>query len=165
MDILAHYLWTVAMYWQYPKRWLVGLFGVMPDILSFGFFFVGEIGHLTSAGPPPIESLPSWIFSLYALTHSFIPFLIVFAILFFWKREWSFLILGWPLHILIDIPTHSTEYFPTPFLWPIADVQYNGLPWVTGWFLLLTYIALIGVYAWLLFGRVWFAKKFAERTA
>lgn len=37
--------------------------------------------------------------------------------------------LAWPLHILIDIPTHTAEFFPTPFLWPVSNFHVDGISW------------------------------------
>ncbi len=53
---------------------------------------------------------------------------------------------GWLLHILIDIPTHSYKFYPTPFLWPIAGTKFDGLPWDTIWFQLINYSTLLIVF-------------------
>jgi len=40
MDVLAHFFWAFAIFFRRKKeRWLAGLFGVMPDLLSFGRIF------------------------------------------------------------------------------------------------------------------------------
>jgi len=36
---------------------------------------------------------------------------------------------AWGLHILMDIPTHSTDFFPTPFLWPFSGYRVDGISW------------------------------------
>jgi hypothetical protein len=54
--------------------------------------------------------------------------------------------LGWALHILIDIPTHSLRFFATPFLWPLSDYRFNGISWGNRWFMLANYTALAIVY-------------------
>jgi hypothetical protein len=64
---------------------------------------------------------------------------------YFWK-EWALLLGGWPLHIIMDIPTHSREFFPTPFLWPISDVTFNGISWATAWFMIANYSLLAIVF-------------------
>jgi hypothetical protein len=51
---------------------------------------------------------------------------------------------AWGLHILCDIPTHSTRFFPTPYLWPLPTPFVNGMPWARGWFMLTNY-ACIGL--------------------
>jgi hypothetical protein len=39
--------------------------------------------------------------------------------------------LGWLLHIAIDIPTHSFRYYATRFLWPVSDFRIDGIAWRT----------------------------------
>jgi len=63
------------------------------------------------------------------------------------------LLLAWALHIIIDIPTHSYELFPTPFLWPISDFKINGIPWDNSIILIPDIILLIILYTF------WFYKS------
>src|SRR5207247_4366348 len=65
----------------------------------------------------------------------------------------SLLPLGaWALHILCDIPTHSTRFFPTPFLWPFHTPFVDGRPWGRPPFTLINYSLLLltylGLYAY-----------------
>jgi hypothetical protein len=57
-----------------------------------------------------------------------------------------FEMLGWLMHIVIDIPTHSFSYYATRFLWPISDFRIDGIAWWTPWFWAATYVALVVVY-------------------
>ena len=50
--------------------------------------------------------------------------------------------LGWLLHIVIDIPTHSLRYYATRFLWPVSDYRIDGIAWWTPWLWVTTYGAL-----------------------
>ncbi len=61
-------------------------------------------------------------------------------------RRIVFELLGWLLHILIDIPTHSFRYYATRFLWPLSDFRIDGIAWWTPWFWGVTYGALVLVY-------------------
>jgi hypothetical protein len=54
--------------------------------------------------------------------------------------------LGWALHILIDIPSHSLRFFATPFLWPLSGYSVDGIPWGNRWYMLINYSALVIVY-------------------
>ncbi len=63
-------------------------------------------------------------------------------------RRIVFELLGWLLHILIDIPTHSFSYYATRLLWPVSDYRIDGIALWTPWFWAATYGAL-GV-AWFL---------------
>jgi len=147
MDIFSHGLWTYAVFHKKKYVWLGTLFGFLPDFLSFGIIFVINLvnGNIRR-GPPPISSLPDWLFAAYNMTHSFIVFLVVFALIYLITKKWFWPLTAWGLHVIIDIPTHSYRYFPTPFLWPLSDYKFNGISWATGWFMLLNYGTLMVVF-------------------
>lgn len=147
MDILAHGLWTYAVFHRKKYVWIAALFGVLPDILSFGIIFaINLINGNLRRGPPPLSSLPDWLFAAYNMTHSFIIFLAVFLLIYIITKKWFWPLMAWGLHILIDIPTHSFRFFPTPFLWPLSDYKFDGISWATGWFMLLNYGALMTIF-------------------
>jgi hypothetical protein len=62
--------------------------------------------------------------------------------------------LAWLGHILVDIPTHSKRFFPTPFLWPISDYKVDGISWGVRWFMLANYGSLAAAYAIVLIVRL-----------
>ncbi|HUG23739.1 MAG TPA: hypothetical protein VMN83_14560 [Albitalea sp.] len=64
------------------------------------------------------------------------------------RRVW-FPLWGWWLHILIDIPTHSADYYPVPVLYPITQQGFDGIAWTTPWFMALNYGLLAATYLWL----------------
>ena len=149
MDIFAHGLWTFAVFHKKKYVWLAVLFGVLPDLLSFGILFVSNLlrkGLSFPRGPPPVETLPKWLFSAYNMTHSLFVFGLVFLLIFLITKQWFWPLTAWAIHILIDIPTHSTRFFPTPFLWPVSDFRFNGISWATPWFMLINYGALLVVF-------------------
>ena len=147
MDIFAHGLWSYAVFHRKKYVWLAVLFGLLPDFLSFGIIFVINLlnGNF-HRGPPAISSLPKWLFAAYNMTHSFVMFLAVFIAVYLITKKWKWYMVAWPLHVLIDIPTHSFRFFPTPFLWPLSDYKFDGISWATGWFMLLNYSALMAVF-------------------
>ena len=147
MDIFAHGLWSYAVFHKKKYVWLATLFGLLPDFLSFGIIFVINLlnGNF-HRGPPSISSLPEWLFAAYNTTHSFVMFLFVFILIYAFTKKWFWLLTAWAIHIIIDIPTHSTRFFPTPFLWPLSDYVFNGISWGTPWFLILNYSALMVVF-------------------
>ncbi len=144
MDIFAHGLWSYAVFHKKKYAWLAVLFGVLPDILSFGILFIMNLinGGLRR-GPPSLSSLPDWLFAAYNMTHSFVIFLLVFFTVYVLTKKWFWPLTAWALHILIDIPTHSFRFFPTPFLWPITGYKFDGISWATPWFMLLNYSVLL----------------------
>ena len=154
MDIFAHGLWSYAVFHNKKYVWLATLFGVLPDLLSFGILFMMNLftGNF-HRGPPPLHTLPKWLFAAYNLTHSLVLFLVVFLIVLLITKNFYWPMLAWAIHILIDIPTHSTRFFPTPFLWPISNYAFNGISWATPWFMLLNYGSLVIVFILI------FAKK------
>ena len=108
-------------------------FWVLPDLFSFGIFYFISFFFSYSKfkyGKPKLEDLPNYIFDLYNISHSLIVALVFILIAYFFlKKEFVFAMLAWPLHILIDFPFHSIEYFPTPVFWPISDFKFDGIPW------------------------------------
>jgi hypothetical protein len=53
---------------------------------------------------------------------------------------------GWLLHILLDIPSHTTRLFPTPFLWPLFDLKVDGISWGRPWFMVINYGTLLVIF-------------------
>jgi hypothetical protein len=58
-------------------------------------------------------------------------------------------LLGWCSHIIIDIFTHSADYYPAPVLYPITQRGFDGIAWNTPWFMVLNYTALAINALWL----------------
>src|SRR3989338_3579736 len=149
MDVLAHFLWTyaIAAFAKIKQRKLTGLFGVLPDFFSFGILMVLTlITGSFHAGKPDLASIPPYVFHLYDWTHSLVIFGAVYLAVFLITKKWYLPLIGWGVHILIDIPTHTSTFFPTPFLWPFSDYSFSGISWGTPWFMLLNYSALAIVY-------------------
>jgi membrane-bound metal-dependent hydrolase YbcI (DUF457 family) len=147
MDIFAHGMWSCAIFHKKRYVWLAALFGLLPDFLSFGIVFVMNLfnGNF-HRGPPPINSVPEWLFAAYNMTHSLVMFIAVFLLVYLLIKKWFWPLTAWGIHIITDIPTHSARYFPTPFLWPLSDYTFNGIGWGTSWFMLLNYSALMLVF-------------------
>lgn len=168
MDIFSHGLWAGAAYKAINKKakkplnaWLAGFWGIFPDLFAFTIPFIWLLWNLAFAGlnfsdiprsdlvePAPRDSLPIFRLTslLYSLSHSAIIFFIVFGIVYliFHRPIWE--LGGWFIHILLDIPTHSYQFYPTPFLWPVSDWKFDGFSWGTLWFLILNYLAVVIVY-------------------
>lgn len=155
MDTFAHGFWTFAVFHRKKYVWLAVLFGVLPDLLSFGILFFANLANGNfHRGPPGISTLPKWLFASYNLTHSFIMFLAVFIAVYLITKKWFWPLTAWAIHILIDIPTHSFRYFPTPFLWPVSDYKFDGISWATPWFMLMNYFALMIIFIIVAYNRV-----------
>jgi hypothetical protein len=155
MDTLAHGLWGgMAAGWK--KRFgLAFLFGVAPDLCSFGALTAIRIVQGTfTPGKPSLDTLPGWLYTAYDFSHSLVIIGAVWLVLWFTRRELAIPFLAWPLHILCDIPTHSRAFFPTPFLFPISDYTFDGFSWGQWWFMILNYSSLLAMAAmWIWFRR------------
>ncbi len=157
------------------KVWQAIFWGVSPDIFAFTLPFVwmfwnivfGDMEFSDFPRPENIEpaardTLPIFQLAsqLYNISHSLIVFILIFALaavllrvklppsLKLWRtsRRMPWEMSGWLLHILVDIPTHSYRFYPTPFLWPFSEWKFNGFSWGVPWFIILNYSALILVY-------------------
>ena len=173
MDIFAHGLWAGAADKAVNKKAkkplnvrLAAFWGVFPDLFAFTSGFVWLFGNLIFGDmsfadlprpgeiePAPQDTLPIFRLTsmLYSTSHSAIIFLIVFGVVFLIFRRPIWELGGWFIHILLDIPTHSYQFYPTPFLWPLSGWKFDGFSWGTPWFLILNYSAIIIVY--------WFLRR------
>jgi hypothetical protein len=171
MDILAHGLWAYLafkaanMHWKKKEKlgWAV-FWGMFPDlfgftipilIILFGLFAgtasiadIPKPGHETEVqinGPLP--------HMLYNYSHSLIIFALValaaWGIMQYFYRKTPWVLGGWLLHILMDIPTHSKAFYPTPILWPLSTWTFDGVMWGQLWFMILNYALLAVVYFYL----------------
>lgn len=55
---------------------------------------------------------------------------------------------AWGLHILFDIPFHTSQFFPTPFLWPLSGLQVGGISWAEPVVFFPNVVLLAGLYLW-----------------
>ena len=179
MDFFAHGFWAGAagmaanrkMKEPVRLRWVL-LWGVFPDLFAFSptFLLMTWLRWFGGASVPPHlfsralrESLPAGLRpdELYRLSHSLIVFSAVFALVWVLSRRPVLAMLAWPLHVLMDIPSHRAGMYGTPFLWPISDYRFNGVSWGQRWFMILNYSLITAAYAGLL---IWFvASKLRER--
>ncbi len=154
MDIFSHGLWGGLAFGRRGRRsFLLSFsFGIIPDLFSFGIFWVAVVLGLNQrpdfAEPPSSLNIPHYVSQLYQVSHSFVIFLILFFMLwaFFRRPIWEFS--AWGLHILLDIPTHSYRFFPTPFLWPVSRFEIDGIPWSTPQIFVPNVLLLIACYVW-----------------
>jgi len=151
MDVFAHGLWTYAIYYKKKYRLLAAFIGVMPDLVAFGFFFIYNLFlNGLAFGKPALNSIPEYVFVGYNFTHSLVIFLLVVFTIYYITRKIPWLLGGWLFHILIDIPTHTREFFPTPFLWPLSGFKISAISWGNPYFMIFNYSLLVVVYIYLL---------------
>ena len=120
----------------------------------FGDFSFSELPRPEHTEPMRENGFPFFELTstLYSISHSAIVFMFVFGLTFFIFRRPILELGGWFIHVLIDIPTHTYQFYPTPFLWPVSEWKFDGFSWGTPWFMVLNYSAIVLVY-WLLKNR------------
>ncbi|MBI2439551.1 MAG: hypothetical protein HYV45_03045 [Candidatus Moranbacteria bacterium] len=153
MDIVSHGLWGSGIFGRRSRRdfFMAFLFGVAPDLLSFGFFLLGvwfgffDHPDWRSGQHPDASQIPLFVYTLYDYTHSLVIFLGVFLLIWLIRGKPFFPLVAWGFHILLDIPTHAS-FFPTPFLWPLSDFVVYGIPWNNPFIFVSNVILLIVLY-------------------
>ena len=171
MDIVAHTLWAAAgaaaIHRSRPlsRRTVVAtlVLSALPDVLhllpiaGWWFFADGSFAALRGyavaipgqePGLPPLVGLLSH--HLHCVMHSApIAGLVTLALWAVQRTLWIPL-LGWWSHIVIDVFTHSADYYAVPVLYPFTEIGFDGVAWIIPWFMVLNYTALAAVGAWLL---------------
>ena len=51
--------------------------------------------------------------------------------LLLWRRFHATLraLAGWWLHIVIDVPSHSADFYPVFVFYPLSDRAFDGVSW------------------------------------
>ena len=179
MDILAHTLWTTALaregnieaeknpfdntqgkkkFFKLNLFW-VGFFGIFPDLFAFTLPFIFSF-YKVITGQQVFGSFSTrhqvadgfnLSHTLYSYSHSLVLWLLVFLIVWLIFRKPRLELLSWALHILIDIPSHSIAFFPTPFLFPLSTYVFPyGIAWSNKYFMIINYSAIFIVWVWIL---------------
>jgi hypothetical protein len=154
MDVLSHGLWGSIAFGRKNRKsfWLAFFIGIAPDVFSFGILFFSLLffgaGPRFNSGPPDASLVPGYIDSLYNITHSLVIFAVVFFIFWAILKRPVLELLAWGIHILFDIFTHSFQFFPTPFLWPISDYKLDAISWGTPWIFIPNVALLLILYIW-----------------
>ena len=182
MDVFSHAAWGVACFRKRVRWWAAAAVGALPDLVAFLPARVNELVH----GTPnvlheqrPMSDYPALTFDLYNFTHSLFGASLValgaWLVLHMSDRVRKridaredgatsagvltlWLMAPWALHLAIDAPLHTADFFPTPLLWPFSDRVIDGIPWAQPavW---LPNLALLALALWLTWPR---AQKAAD---
>jgi len=174
MDIVAHTLWAAAGVTALRRRWPItpsiaaatlGM-AALPDVLHLlpialwwmlgtGTFPVLSAYAIAVPGQEPV--LPPvvllWSHHLHCVMHSAIVAGAVTLLLYAVRRTLWIPLLGWWSHIVIDVVTHSADYYAAPVLYPITERGFDGIAWNTAWFMGLNYAGLVAAGLWLVLGK------------
>lgn len=156
MDILAHMLWANYGARGVNKKLIkknnrkinlpwVTFWGVFPDLFAFTIAFVTSIPAIFSGEfmhhRPPSFGLAA---NLYQYSHSLVIWAVVFILAWIISKRPRLVLLGWALHILIDIPSHAGNFYPTPFLFPISNWKFlHGISWANPIYMITNYSLLL----------------------
>lgn len=171
MDLLAHALWAGVAGESLRRRGQLGPTGlsaligltVLPDVVQalpvaawslVSGRFPGLLWDFAVAHPGQEPILPDLVQALshhlHCTGHSAIMagLATVLALAVGWRH--AVVLTGWWLHIVIDVFTHSADFYPVPVLYPLTLQGFDGLAWNTPGFQLVNYLALLlaGVGLW-----------------
>ncbi len=170
MELLAHALWAGAgsevarRRGHLPKRAIPVLvtLAVLPDLVQYlpllVALFLDQIKLSTliafmTAAPGAPHGLPPlvWQFShhLHCTMHSIVIACAVTLVCWARWRAGAVVLAGWWSHILIDMFSHSADYYAVPVLYPFSMRGLDGFAWNTPAFFAVNYTLLIAVYGWL----------------
>ena len=143
MDILAHGLWTYAIYKRKPDINIKSavVWGMFPD----SAIILGEAYSLLTTHSVSHSIHSSNVFYFYyATTHSLVIFASIYLLARLITGKWSKALLAWPIHIFIDMVGHIDNL--TPFLFPISKVTPPPLfSWENPTIILINYFVLLTV--------------------
>ncbi|WP_310568432.1 hypothetical protein [Hydrogenophaga sp.] len=171
MDILAHGLWAgLGLAWAHHARpvnrrtlALTVALAVVPDVVQMLPLLVSAVWSadgwtalksytmaLPGHEPPPSPWLAALTHHLHCVMHSALVAGGVTALLWLWIGRLWIPLLGWWSHIVIDVFTHSADFYPSPVFYPLTDWGFDGLAWNTPGFMVVNYLALaaLAVVVW-----------------
>ena len=170
MDILAHALWAGAGVSLARRRWsltsatvattvILAALPDVPHILPIVGWWLGGDGTWATlrayaiAVPGQEPAVPAlvelWSHNLHCVMHSAVVAGLVTLVCGALLRTFWVPLLGWWSHIVIDVFTHSVEYYPVRVLYPLSERAFDGLAWNTPWFLALNYGVLAATWLWM----------------
>lgn len=174
MDIVAHALWAAAgaavlnRRRRLPRSTVIValVLAALPDVLHLapivawwlsGDGSFGAVSGYAVALPGQEPGLPLrvqlWSHHLHCVMHSAPIAALVTMGAWVVRRSFWPPLLGWWSHILIDVFTHSAEYYAVPVLYPFTERGFDGIAWTTSWFMFANYLALAVVGGWLLLSK------------
>jgi hypothetical protein len=174
MDILAHGLWAgigvaaAARRWPIPRRTAVAIvvLAMTPDLAQLLPLIVvalttdggwATLAAYASTLPGTEPALPPLValltHHLHCILHSAVIVGVVTLACWLITRSLWLPLLGWWSHIVIDVFTHSKDFYPAPIFYPFTQWGFDGLAWNTPWFLIVNHVVIALVVTWLLWRR------------
>ena len=163
MDIVAHTLWAglgaawVARHRHVSRTTAAATMAAaaLPDVIQMlpvlawwgvggGSWGAVQAFAIAMPGQEPVmpEWLTWWSHTIHCIAHSAVIAAGVTLLVWAWRRTLWLPLLGWWSHIVIDVFTHSADYYASPVLYPFTQRGFDGIAWITPWFMVLNYLAL-----------------------
>ncbi len=170
MDILSHTLWVVGgaeiarRRKLFTRRDLVAsaMLAAIPDLVHlvpvvfwvlFGDGSVADLHAYAVALPGEEPAMPARVamvaHHLHCTMHSAAIASAITLVAWLLTGKLWLPLLAWWSHILIDVVTHSDDYYPSPVLYPFTYWGFDGLAWNRPAFLATNYALLVIMYVWL----------------
>ena len=166
MDVVAHGLWAaVICRWRGRRQpiarsataWTIGL-AVAPDLVQLtpivaaalttpqGWSslqaYIHALPHYQPVLPPQVEFV---VHHLHCTMHSALVAALATLLSWVFLRRFWWPLVGWWMHIVIDVFTHSRDFYSSPVLYPITQRGFDGWAWNDPWQLTFNY-GLIGIF-------------------
>jgi membrane-bound metal-dependent hydrolase YbcI (DUF457 family) len=138
MDFLAHIIWSILIFGKlvpFTELMQVGFFSVLPDMIwgipAFSYFIYRYLrGDKIIRDKRGIPRSSKNFEKIYNFSHSFSVMALMFGILsLIFSRLYFPLLLGWGLHLLIDILIHKDSVFRQRPLYPLSNRTVRGYVW------------------------------------
>ncbi|ODV12966.1 MAG: hypothetical protein ABT20_03080 [Rubrivivax sp. SCN 70-15] len=163
MDIVAHTLWAgFGAAWLARRRPVSRTavaatitLAALPDVIQMlpvlGWWWFGggsleAVRAFAIALPGREPVMPEWVtwwsHNIHCVAHSAVIAAGITLLLWAWRRTLWLPLLGWWSHIVIDVFTHSADYYASPVLYPFTQRGFDGIAWITPWFMVANYLAL-----------------------
>ena len=162
MDIVAHGLWAGLGVALARRRWAISrrdatatvVLAAAPDVVqllplvgsAFSVSGIALIAAYATALPGLEPSLSPTValaaHHLHCALHSAPIAALVTLVCWLATRSIWIPLLGWWSHILIDVFTHSRDFYPVPVFYPFTKWGFDGWAWNTPVFLVANYAAI-----------------------
>ena len=134
MDFFAHIAWSVIVYGKFlPLNELVQttFFSILPDLLwgvpLFSYVIYRNLRGRKIAFTHERKEYLNKFGRIYNYSHSAVTMLVVFAALSLITFSFYYpAILGWLLHIVIDMFVHKESYFEQKPFYPLSNLRVRG---------------------------------------
>lgn len=119
---------------------------VLPEGWSVLQAYAHALPHYQPVLPPLVEA---FMHHLHCTMHSAIVAGSVTLLIWMSMGRFWWPLIGWWSHVVIDVFTHSSDFYPSPVLYPFTQEGFDGLAWNTPWFGWLNYGVIALLWLWL----------------